>query len=69
MNPVYLTNREDSAGLLSEACDSDNNSPHKAKLLLNSQTKKSGHVYLVPTNSSVATAESFTSFREDPAPP
>lgn len=47
MTPVYLTNCEDSAGFLAEACGSGNNSPFKPKLLLNSQIKKSRQVYLV----------------------
>ena len=69
VNPVYLINCEDSAGLLSEACHSGNNSPFKSKFLLNSQIKKSRQVYLVSPDGNMATADSFTSCRGDPALP
>lgn len=64
-----LTNYRDSPGLLLEACDSNNNGPHKAELLLNSQPKMNRHVYLVWLDSNMATAESFTSSPGDCAHP
>ncbi|PKU35490.1 hypothetical protein llap_14206 [Limosa lapponica baueri] len=68
MTPVYPSGCENSSGLLSEARDSDNSSPQKAKFLLNSQAK-SGHVYLVPPDGNVATAESFPSSQGVPGLP